>query len=128
MKTKSVFWKVLLIVIGGLVMTNMTGCDNGTTSTNTDTIIGSWQAEGIEITFENNGTVTAKQSTDSGDVLARGTFVDKKTEAIITYTESSIDGGSTWQTMTGEGAEPQVSPYSFSDGKLIMGGVTYTRK
>jgi hypothetical protein len=122
------FLGLLLIMAGVITMGSLTGCDNGTTSTNTDTIIGSWQAGGIEITFMSFGTVTAKQNTADGTILARGTFVDKKTEVTITYTKLSTDDGSTWQTMTGKDAEPQTSPYSFSNGELIMGGVTYLRK
>jgi hypothetical protein len=116
------------MMAGVTIMETLVGCDNGTTSTNSDTLIGSWQAEGIEITFASDGTVVAKQSNGGRNTEGQGVFEDKKTEVTITYTKYTDDGGATWKAMTGEGAKPQTAPYSFLDGKLLMGGVTYTRK
>jgi hypothetical protein len=128
MKSKLSFWGFLLIAVGGMVMASMAGCENGTTQDN-DTLIGIWQSEengDVEFTFVNNGTVYWKQI--SSNIQGEGIFIDKKTEVIITYIKISMDGGSTWQTLTEEQAEPQTASYSFLDGKLILGDITYIRK
>jgi hypothetical protein len=125
MKSKLGFWGFLLIVVGGMVMTSMAGCENGTTNSDENGTInneepskfdGKWKlideeylAIGGNVVYTFSGTIWQFTSTFNDSSFNRslaGTFTD--------------DGATIYFTATSGGTGSWNQGYTLLDDELTL--------
>ena len=113
-----------LLVIGLIVLTVflVISCD---TSGDNNPFLGTWAGSDGTAHFEDSSwTINVYR----GGVGLKGTYTYNDNTATITYTQISVDGGTTWRSITSSEASEYVRTATISGNTLTWGVSTYTKR